>query len=131
MGIKMKFEDYIKEDLNDVEEKILDFFMMVKNPTDKQVHKLAEDLNLSPDELEKEIYEMLSTFTSGGYAKEHGFTEKDADSEQLEAGINVEYEHLNKESKYADSLSRRIALDHLAEMPDYYTELAKMEGNIH
>lgn len=43
-------------------------------------------------------------------------------------GINVEYEHLDKNSPFAKFMAERIALDHLAEMPDYYTKLAKMEG---
>ena len=43
--------------------------------------------------------------------------------EQLKMGVEVEYEHTD------DTLeSRRIALDHLMEFPDYYTRLAKMEA---
>lgn len=53
------------------------------------------------------------------------FNEKDnppVDSEQLKMGIEVEYEHTND-----PRIAERIALDHLAEFPDYYTRLAKME----
>lgn len=43
---------------------------------------------------------------------------------ELEMGINVEREHTN--DKF---LAKEIAMDHLTEMPDYYTRLAKMEKN--
>jgi len=41
---------------------------------------------------------------------------------ELEMGIKVEYEHTNNEL-----IARRIALDHLTELYDYYTRLKKME----
>jgi len=41
---------------------------------------------------------------------------------ELGRGIKVEQEH----TKDID-MAREIALDHLNEMPDYYTRLAKME----
>ena len=122
----MKFKDYIKEEIY-IADKILEFFMSVQNPNDKQVHKLAEDLDMSPHDLETEIYELLSTFTYGGFAKEKDFKEEDADPKQLKAGIAVELEHLNKKSKYAKALSKRISLDHLAEINNYYSKLKKVD----
>ena len=41
---------------------------------------------------------------------------------QLAKGIRVEMEHTQDMA-----LAREIALDHLAEFPDYYTRLAKAE----
>jgi hypothetical protein len=41
---------------------------------------------------------------------------------QLEIGIKVEHEHATDPKK-----AREIAMDHLAEFPDYYTRLNKME----
>jgi len=41
---------------------------------------------------------------------------------QLEQGIRVELEHTLDEV-----LAKEIALDHLAELPDYYSRLHKME----
>ena len=41
---------------------------------------------------------------------------------QIKHGIKVEMEHTNDESK-----AREIAMDHLVEIPDYYTRLEKME----
>ena len=44
--------------------------------------------------------------------------------EQLLKGIEVELEHTNDKDK-----SKEIAMDHLFEMPDYYTKLKKMEND--
>ncbi len=41
---------------------------------------------------------------------------------QLKMGIEVEREHTSD-----PRIAERIAKDHLAEIPDYYTRLAKME----
>jgi len=41
---------------------------------------------------------------------------------ELDMGIKVEYEHTDNYWKSVD-----IAFDHLAELPDYYTRLARME----
>jgi len=43
---------------------------------------------------------------------------------QLAKGVAVETEHTNDPAK-----AREIALDHLAEIPDYYDRLAKMEAD--
>lgn len=43
-------------------------------------------------------------------------------SEQLDKGIQVEYEHTSDEE-----IAKRIALDHLFEIPDYYDRLEIME----
>ncbi len=48
------------------------------------------------------------------------FKEKDVDAKQLAMGIKVEMEH-TKDKR----ISKRIALDHLAEDPLYYTKLKK------
>lgn len=59
---------------------------------------------------------------SGGIAERKGVTEKDVDPKELAAGIVVEAEHTND-----PELAKRIALDHLSEIPDYYTRLKIME----
>lgn len=40
-------------------------------------------------------------------------------------GIEVEYEHTPDKS-----ISKQIAMDHLVEIPDYYTRLKKMESEV-
>lgn len=42
--------------------------------------------------------------------------------EQMNIGKKIEKEHTSD-----DSITRQIALDHLIEIPDYYTRLVKME----
>jgi hypothetical protein len=57
-----------------------------------------------------------------GLAKKTHTKSKDVNKKQLKMGTKVEMEH-------TDDLStaRDIALDHLAEIEDYYTRLEKME----
>jgi len=43
---------------------------------------------------------------------------------ELKKGINVELEHTSDKN-----LAKEIALDHLTEMPNYYTELQKIENH--
>jgi hypothetical protein len=64
---------------------------------------------------------LLSEFLHG-LAIKKGVTEKDVDPLELKAGIDVEKEHTDDEN-----VARTIALDHLAEIPDYYTRLRKLE----
>ena len=54
-----------------------------------------------------------------------GKNEADFDKEQLKIGEKIEYEHTCDKTK-----ARRIAMDHLAEFPDYYKELKKMEDKL-
>ena len=52
------------------------------------------------------------------------------DQDQLEKGIQVEREHVvggGLSKKQQESLAQEIAIDHLSEIPDYYTRLEKME----
>jgi len=102
--------------------KILDFFKDNPRPMDDEVHAFAGELGIDKHEFEEQIYAILGDIFAYGRAKEKGFTEADADPDQLRMGIKVEMEHTR-----CPLISKRIALDHLAEMPDYYTRLAKME----
>ena len=57
-----------------------------------------------------------------GMADKKKITEKDVDAKELAMGLKVEMEHTKEES-----VAKQIALDHLAEISDYYTRLDKME----
>jgi hypothetical protein len=89
-------------------------------PVDSAVHGVAEKLGLDPDDFEEEIYELLAAFLAHGRSKD--FTGK-YDQEQIKMGIKVEHEHT-----IDNRIAERIAKDHLAEFPDYYTRLDKMES---
>lgn len=73
------------------------------------------------DEIKKENLPSVETLTPSEIAKHHKVPLRQIIS-QMKKGIRVEYEHA-KDYKTA----REIALDHLKELPDYYTRLAKME----
>jgi hypothetical protein len=101
---------------------IMDFFADNPKPPDDEIHKLGEKLGLDPDRFEEHIYAILGAILGTGKAKKEKFTEKDADKKELETGIKVEMEHTKNKA-----IAKRIALDHLAELPDYYSRLLKME----
>jgi hypothetical protein len=63
----------------------------------------------------------VDTLSPKAIAKKHGVY-LNVILRQLEMGINVEQEHTKN-----PQVAREIALDHLAEFPDYYTRLQKME----
>ena len=58
-----------------------------------------------------------------GKADKEGISEKDVDQNELSMGIKVELEHTKNKD-----IAKKIALDHLAEMSDYYSKLKKMES---
>lgn len=62
------------------------------------------------------------TFTPEQIAEKHGVPISHINS-QLEIGIKVEMEHTSHKD-----VAREIALDHLMELPDYYTRLKKVEN---
>jgi hypothetical protein len=64
----------------------------------------------------------IDKFLCAGLAYKENVTASDVDPDELKMGIEVEYEHTTSKC-----LSTRIALDHLAEIPDYYTRLKRME----
>lgn len=54
--------------------------------------------------------------------KHQGLKDSAFDKKQLKQGIDIEKEHTDNKQ-----LSKEIAKDHLAEIPDYYTRLIDME----
>ena len=106
--------------------KLMTYFKENPEPSDEGeggVHDFADEEDINPHEFEESIYAILGSFFGAGFAKEQGFTEKDADPEQLKMGVKVEMEHTTD-----PLIAKRIALDHLTEIKDYYTRLAKMEA---
>jgi hypothetical protein len=74
-------------------------------------------------ELEKENPSTPEMAPLNGRAREEGVTSSEVDQEELAKGIAMEMEHTLDEET-----ARRLALDHLAEIPDYYTRLEAMEA---
>jgi hypothetical protein len=57
-----------------------------------------------------------------GMADKKNFKGQDADPNELAMGIKIEMEHTDD-----PTIAKKIAVDHLSEIPDYYTRLKKME----
>jgi len=57
-----------------------------------------------------------------GYLKHGDDPDSDFDADELKMGIDVEKEHNDN-----PNVAKAIAKAHLAEIPDYYTRLKKME----
>jgi len=121
-----KFKEFLTEGSEKdakIYDAIMDFFADNPSPPDKDIHALADELGIDEHKFEGYIYSILGSILGTGQAKKEKFTEKDADKEELQKGIKVEMEHTKNKA-----IAKRIALDHLAELPDYYTRLLKMEG---
>jgi len=103
----------------DLLEKIIKWFQANPYPDDDAVHAFANELGVDEHEFEKHIYHILSSVLSEGKSKGKDIQH---DAKQLEMGIKVEMEHTTN-----PIISRKIALDHLVEIPDYYTRLDEME----
>jgi len=83
---------------------------------------LLRKKKINPHKFESIIYSILSAFLSKGRYNEAG---GNLDPDQLAMGIKVEMEHTSD-----PAIAKRIASDHLAEFPQYYTYLAKMESEL-
>ncbi|MFA5625850.1 MAG: DUF5661 family protein, partial [Bradymonadales bacterium] len=76
------------------------------------------------DAVAEEILPDVKTLSPEAIAKKHNVSVQ-AIKKQLVLGIKVEKEHTTN-----PKLAREIALDHLLEIPDYYTRLAQMEKGV-
>ena len=65
---------------------------------------------------------ILEQDVAAGVGKHKGAPDEKYDSKELAMGIDVEKEHTDN-----PAIAKEIAKDHLAEIPDYYTRLKKME----
>lgn len=104
---------------------LINFLHENPNPADDKLHAWAEEQGLDIEEVEAQAYVLataLVEFLHNGKAYESGFTEEDADPDELAMGIKIEAEHTGNKM-----MAKRIALDHLCEIKDYYTRLDKME----
>ena len=125
MSVTDKISNYLKEEeqsKKNINAEIFKFFKENPNPPDKKVHALAGKLGMDEHKFEEKIYAVMSSIFAAGKAFKAGITEDDVDPDELKMGIEVEMEHTTD-----PEISKRIALDHLTEIDDYYTRLAKME----
>jgi len=118
----MKFQNYIVEKYSEkqlqkdkddtIRFKIIKRFNVDKKVTRKELERFASDNEISIDELYDIILEIFNQFLYRRY------DEKKVDREQLEKGIEHEYEHTNDRE-----IAKIIALDHIKQISDYYDKL--------
>jgi len=95
---------------------------------DKKIHEFAMTLGLDPDDVEETIYGLLISLLSYGKSKDF---KGEYDAKELAMGKQVEMEHLKGsplKKEILEMIAEKIAKDHLAEIPDYYTRLKAMEA---
>jgi hypothetical protein len=103
----------------DIHNEIIKWFMQNPSPSDEEAHKFAESLGIDPDKFEEHIYMIIGALVTEGRSKNFS---GNYDPNELKMGIEVEKEHVS-----SPLIAEKIAKDHLAELPDYYTRLKKME----
>lgn len=118
----MKFQNFIVEKYSEtqlqkdkedtIRFKIIKRFNVDKKVTRKELERFASDNEISIDELYDIILEIFNQFLYRRY------DEKKVDREQLEKGIEHEYEHTNDRE-----IAKIIALDHIKQISDYYDKL--------
>ena len=85
--------------------------------------KLAKKLGVRPENLkdmtDSEIETIIQDVGNHDFEPNNKFNKS-----ELEKGIRIEYEHTSSRL-----VAELIAKDHLAELPDYYSRLEKMEKN--
>jgi X-linked retinitis pigmentosa GTPase regulator len=83
---------------------------------------ITSDKNAKQVTEEDKNKEHKQTVDLTGLADKEHITEDDVDPDQLKRGIQIEMEHTKDKD-----VAKQIALDHLTEIPDYYTRLDRME----
>jgi hypothetical protein len=115
---KGQLEEAIKKEISNdkgIRQEIIKYFKTTQQPKDTEVHAIAEKYGVDPSEAEQYIYTILSDLVGGGKSKgEVG----PVDESELATGVEIESEH-TKDKEIAE----KIARDHLAEDPKYYTKL--------
>ena len=127
----MSFKQFLTEQEKGEEEDkvmgaIIEFFSTHDKPNDGDVHSLADSLGFKEGakkdvhEFEAKIYSLVSGIFNAGSSKGK---QVEPDEKELKMGMEVEKKHTN-----VPAIARKLALDNLAETPDYYSRLAKIKG---
>jgi hypothetical protein len=120
----MKFQTYIVEKNAQEEldkENVLKYkiteYLNKHIASEDSLERFAKENDVSITELYYKIAEILNQFL---YRKKNDI---EIDREQLEKGIEHEYEHFDSKKKSNRDIAKIIALDHLKQIPDYYDKL--------
>jgi len=101
-------------------------------PKDMQEHTfwgkitnyITEDVDDEEDSSSIDIDDVTDNDTMYGLSDKENVTKKDVNPDELRMGLKIEMEHTEDPNQALE-----IALDHLAEIPDYYTRLTAMEAD--
>jgi len=117
------FDDFLE---NEEEEKKKENEIKIYRQN-KNVLKYNSAISLDPylalNEDEKDKF--INTLIHGGLSKDKDISKIPED--KIKQGIEVEMEHVDKDSIYAEAIAKKIACDHLFEDLNYYNKLAKIE----
>lgn len=120
----MKFQKYIIEKTVQEEidkENVLKYkiteFLNKQIASEDSLERFAKENDISITELYYKIAEILNQFL---YRKK---SDVEINREQLEKGIEHEYEHFDSKKSSNRDIAKIIALDHLKQIPDYYDKL--------
>ncbi len=121
----MRLRIFLEGKMKALHMEIETFLKKNRKPKDKEIHALADKLGIDHDTFEEHVYMMLSDKLredkiKGGEADKK--SESDFDAAEIKLGIKIEMEHTDD-----PALAKEIAMDHLTELPDYYSRLKKME----
>ena len=121
----MRLRTFLEGKMKQLHMEIEKFLKKNPKPKDKEIHALADKLGIEHSDFEEQVYMMLSDKlredkVKGGRADK--MKPEDFSASELKMGIKIEMEHTDDAT-----LAKEIAMDHLEEIPDYYTRLKKME----
>jgi len=120
----MSFKKYLTEqEVNKKEEDndkimgaIIDYFSTHEKPDDKEIHSMAEQFGIDPDEMENKVYSLLIDLFNAGKFKESPI---EPDEAELKKGIEYELDtHTNSKA-----IARKLALDNLVNDEHFYTNI--------
>lgn len=104
---------------------VISFLAQNPNVTDEEFHAFAETKGYDVHQAEAVAYSLAAKYAMllrGGRSGTGDVDISTIDQDQLEKGMQVETEHSDD-----PITTKKIALDHLVEIPDYYDRLEKME----
>ncbi len=107
---------------------VMDYILEQKNYNPDSFYHWIQKEGFESEEVEFILYGFAlkyAQFVKAGKSYHKHLTEHDVDETQLRMGINVEMEHTDD-----PEVSKKIALDHLAEYDNYYDGLKKMEEEL-
>lgn len=106
-------------------QEVLDFLKNNQYPDDAKWHGWCDKNGYNVHKAEAVMYFLATKFANLATGGKSRGEKDEVDPDQLQMGIQVELEHTKDKD-----VSEKIARDHLAEFPTYYTALKEMENKL-